>query len=62
MPWIPDASEVGNFDSLRWEDQQLIKEKCETGGPSYDLTTEYAQSGRSTCHGCGEKIRDVRLP
>ena len=39
---IPDANEICNFDSLRWEDQQLI-EKCATGGPTYKTTTEYAK-------------------
>ena len=56
---LSDTSEIGSFDALRWEDQQLIKGKCEAG-PTYELRTEYARSGRSTCRGCNQKIKDVR--
>ena len=38
----------------------MLKEKC-AAGPCYELTTEYAQSGRSTCRGCGEKIDNVKI-
>ena len=55
---ISDVNEFGNFDSLRWEDQQMIKEKCAEGA-TYNLRTEYARSGRSTCRGCHQKINDV---
>ena len=58
---LSDTSEIGSFDTLRWEDQQLIKEKCDRKSVAgYELRTEYARSGRSTCHGCYEKIGDVK--
>lgn len=51
---------MGNFDSLRWEDQQMIKEKC-AEGVNYNLRAQYALSGRSTCRGCRQKITDVNM-
>ena len=39
----------------------MIKEKCATAGVTYELRTEYARSGRSTCRGCLQKIKDVSI-
>jgi len=57
---VSSTSEIGNFDSLRWEDQQSVKETF-SAGASYDMITEYARSNRSTCHGCYQKIDNVKL-
>ncbi|XP_064601493.1 LOW QUALITY PROTEIN: poly [ADP-ribose] polymerase 1-like [Liolophura sinensis] len=70
---VSDPQEIHGFDSLRWEDQQKIKEKIEGSGggggggddgagaaQQGDFKAEYAKSSRSTCRGCEEKIdKDV---
>ncbi|KAK7104156.1 poly [ADP-ribose] polymerase 1-like [Littorina saxatilis] len=56
--------EIHGFHSLRWEDQQKVKENLGGAGasgdadPDYykDFTVEYAKSSRSTCRGCESKI------
>ncbi|KAK7474692.1 hypothetical protein BaRGS_00034057 [Batillaria attramentaria] len=71
------TDEIHGFHSLRWDDQEKIKEKIGGGGagggdggesssgPAMypDFTAEYAKSNRSTCRGCNEKIDkdEVRL-
>ncbi|KAI6242313.1 hypothetical protein M3Y99_00246400 [Aphelenchoides fujianensis] len=68
---ITDAA-IRNFDNLKWEDQENIRERCKAwsslpddfGLPkSLTCKAEYAKSGRGKCHGCGEKIEQdaVRL-
>ncbi|XP_065898038.1 poly [ADP-ribose] polymerase 1-like isoform X3 [Dysidea avara] len=57
---VSSTSEIGNFDSLRWEDQQSVKETC-SAGASYDMVTEYAKSNRSTCRQCYQKIDYMEL-
>ena len=59
---VSSTNDIGNFDSLRWEDQQSVKETL-TAGASYDMVTEYARSNRSSCHGhqCYKKIDHVKL-
>ncbi|XP_076464586.1 poly [ADP-ribose] polymerase 1-like [Babylonia areolata] len=60
--------EIHGFHSLRWEDQQKIKEKIaaasgESGDAKgvvniyNDFVAEYAKSSRSTCRGCDQKIQ-----
>lgn len=69
------VSEISGFGSLRWEDQQRIRDKLggtdTVDGPSSsstskkrkttrsDLQAEYAKSGRSTCKGCFSQIQKV---
>ncbi|XP_046355890.2 poly [ADP-ribose] polymerase 1-like [Haliotis rufescens] len=64
---VQNPDDIHGFHSLRWEDQQKIKDKVGGGagdagdnvvpGSGYnDFTTEYAKSGRSTCRGCDSKI------
>ena len=38
----------------------MLKEKC-GAGLCYELKTEYARSGRSTCRGCGQNIDYVNI-
>ncbi|PVD25807.1 hypothetical protein C0Q70_13469 [Pomacea canaliculata] len=64
-----NTDEIHGYHSLRWEDQEKIKEKIGAGSGSVarssgagegnklaDYTVEYAKSNRSTCRGCDEKI------
>lgn len=61
------TDEIHGFHTLRWDDQEKVKEKIGGGGgegessstepANYpDFTTEYAKSNRSTCRGCDNKI------
>ena len=65
-------SDIGGFDSLRWEDQEKIKGKVGGGGDggkgsapaaassgSDELLVEYAKSKRSKCKNCKEQIDKV---
>lgn len=67
-------SDIGGFDSLRWDDQEKIKgkvgggggggkssEPAATSGASDDLLVEYAKSNRSKCKNCKEQIDKVRF-
>lgn len=69
-------SDIGGFDSLRWDDQEKIKGKVGGGGggsggkgsepatasgASDDLQVEYAKSNRSKCKNCKEQIDKVRF-
>ena len=64
--------DISGFDSLRWDDQEKIKEKVGGGGgkssepaaasgASDDLMVEYAKSSRSKCKNCKDQIDKVRL-
>ena len=65
--------DISGFDSLRWDDQEKIKEKVGGGGGgkssepaaassgSDDLMVEYAKSSRSKCKNCKDQIDKVRL-
>ena len=66
-------TDIGGFDSLRWEDQEKVKGKVGGGGSkgseaaaaasngvSDDLQVEYAKSKRSKCKNCKEQIDKVR--
>ncbi|XP_053378443.1 poly [ADP-ribose] polymerase 1-like [Mercenaria mercenaria] len=69
------TDDIYGYDSLRWEDQQKIKEKIAGAGggdggdgegstsTGKDFNTEYAKSGKSTCRGCEDKIakNEVRI-
>lgn len=69
------VAEISGFGSLRWEDQQRIREKLGgtdvVDGPSSsgskkrkttrsDLQVEYAKSSRSSCKGCLSQIPKVQ--
>ncbi|CAG5129821.1 unnamed protein product, partial [Candidula unifasciata] len=58
-----NPDDIYSYHSLRWEDQEKIKEKIGGGGRnadegegssagSLDFSAEYAKSGRSQCRGC----------
>ncbi|BFZ12172.1 hypothetical protein BsWGS_15210 [Bradybaena similaris] len=50
-----NPDDIYNFHSLRWEDQEKIKEKIGGEGGSAgksDFSAEYAKSGQSKCRGC----------
>jgi len=63
-------TDIGGFDSLRWEDQEKVKKKvggdggesngaapaATASGTSDDLLVEYAKSSRSKCKNCKEQI------
>ncbi|KAK0056913.1 poly [ADP-ribose] polymerase 1 [Biomphalaria pfeifferi] len=67
-----NPDDIYNFHSLRWEDQQKIKNKIGGGGAAdkvaagtsnstsandaEEFATEYAKSGRSQCRGCDSFI------
>ncbi|XP_047140981.1 poly [ADP-ribose] polymerase 1 isoform X1 [Hydra vulgaris] len=63
-----NVSDIKNFDSLRWDDQEKLREqigcpqkKDVVDGPSNstvnkDFCIEYAKSGRAKCRKCEEKI------
>ncbi|CAL1526877.1 unnamed protein product [Lymnaea stagnalis] len=64
-----NPDDIYNFHTLRWEDQQKIKEKVGPGGTDSaagddgtsssggdEFATEYAKSGRSQCRGCEQFI------
>ncbi|XP_070576368.1 poly [ADP-ribose] polymerase 1-like [Ptychodera flava] len=69
---VSSYGEIGGIDSLRWEDQQKIKDKIagvdsgETSSKASksepetvmleEFTCGYAKSNRSKCRGCNEKI------
>ena len=65
-------TDIGGFDSLRWEDQEKVKGKAggegskgseaaaASNGVSDDLQVEYAKSKRSKCKNCKEQIDKVR--
>ncbi|XP_048732716.1 poly [ADP-ribose] polymerase 1-like [Ostrea edulis] len=67
--------DIHGFDSLRWDDQEKIKEKVGGGGggngggdatdgsSAEDFNTEYAKSGKSKCKGCEDFIAkgEVRI-
>ncbi|PPR81553.1 hypothetical protein GOBAR_AA39155 [Gossypium barbadense] len=62
---IKSTDDVEGIESLRWEDQQKIRNYVESGGPSNAKTVtpqamEYAievsQASRATCKGCSQKI------
>ncbi|KAL1143126.1 hypothetical protein V6Z11_A11G141100 [Gossypium hirsutum] len=66
------TDDVEGIESLRWEDQQKIRNYVESGGPSNAKTVtpqamEYAievsQASRATCKGCSQKIMkgEVRI-
>ncbi|KAK0084215.1 hypothetical protein PV325_001027 [Microctonus aethiopoides] len=66
------VGDIGNFDNIRWEDQQMIKEKIEScstpavgdsksrkrpnSNAFKDYKIEYAKSNRSVCIGCEAPI------
>lgn len=59
------TDDVEAIESLRWEDQQRIRNYVESGGPSNAKTAtpqamEYAievsKASRATCKGCSQKI------
>lgn len=63
------CSDIGKFDTLRWDDQEKVRAKFtgsatvkdEVDGPSCnnnnsDFQIEYAKSGRAKCRQCEEKI------
>ncbi|KAK5783992.1 hypothetical protein PVK06_038510 [Gossypium arboreum] len=69
---IKSTDDVEGIESLRWEDQQKIRNYVESGGPSNAKTVtpqamEYAievsQASRATCKGCSLKIMkgEVRI-
>ncbi|TYJ09439.1 hypothetical protein E1A91_A11G141700v1 [Gossypium mustelinum] len=69
---IKSTDDVEGIESLRWEDQQKIRNYVESGGPSNAKTVtpqamEYAievsQASRATCKGCSQKIMkgEVRI-
>ena len=67
-------TDIGGFDSLRWEDQEKVKKKvggdgggsngaapaAAASGTSDDLLVEYAKSSRSKCKNCKEQIDKVK--
>ncbi|KAI4349414.1 hypothetical protein L6164_010006 [Bauhinia variegata] len=60
---IKSIDDVEGIESLRWEDQQKIREYIESGGPTKSNATknteygiEVAQTSRATCRHCGQKI------
>ncbi|XP_060555294.1 poly [ADP-ribose] polymerase 1-like [Ruditapes philippinarum] len=68
------TEDIYGFDSLRWEDQQKIKEKVAGSGggdgdagegssssASQDFNTDYAKSSQSVCRGCEDKIKKGEL-
>ena len=70
---VKTFTDIGGFDSLRWEDQEKVKGKVGGGGSkgseaaaaasngvSDDLQVEYAKSKRSKCKNCKEQIDKVR--
>ena len=70
------VAEISGFGSLRWEDQQRIRDRLGgtdmVDGPSpsssskkrkttrSDLQVEYAKSSRSACKGCLSQIQKVQ--
>ncbi|XP_065860999.1 poly [ADP-ribose] polymerase 1 [Euphorbia lathyris] len=60
---IKSIDDVEGLDSLRWEDQQKIKEYVDSGGPSnksaeskMEYGIEVSQTSRATCKCCSQKI------
>ncbi|KAM7430085.1 Poly [ADP-ribose] polymerase 1 [Porites harrisoni] len=65
---VKTFTDIGGFDSLRWEDQEKVKGKAggegskgseaaaASNGVSDDLQVEYAKSKRSKCKNCKEQI------
>ncbi|XP_041351454.1 poly [ADP-ribose] polymerase 1-like [Gigantopelta aegis] len=65
---VENPDDIHGFHSLRWEDQQKIKDKVAgsgggggdtdviDGAGANDFKIEYAKSNRSTCRGCDLKI------
>ncbi|CAH3168473.1 unnamed protein product, partial [Porites evermanni] len=65
---VKTFTDIGGFDSLRWDDQEKVKGKVGGGGSkgseadaasngvSDDLQVEYAKSKRSKCKNCKEQI------
>ena len=71
---LSDVAEVSGFDSLRWDDQEKIRDKLsgessqaggtiQVDGPAQDnsLGVEYAKSNRSSCKSCEDKIEKGEL-
>ncbi|TPX56602.1 hypothetical protein PhCBS80983_g04451 [Powellomyces hirtus] len=68
---INGVENIHGFSNLRWEDQQMLKEKIGASGGSangepikanpHGLKVERAKSGRSTCRACDEKIAQNSL-
>ncbi|KAH7415504.1 hypothetical protein KP509_14G048900 [Ceratopteris richardii] len=63
---IKSVDDVENLDSLRWEDQQRVREYVGNSGPNEtgkstegdgdgEYAIEVAKSSRSTCKSCNEK-------
>ncbi|CAM1297366.1 PARP1 (predicted), partial [Pycnogonum litorale] len=61
---VENFTDIAHLDSLRWEDQQRIKDKIGSSSGSKDTTDEnleefqieYAKSGKSKCLCCDEAI------
>ncbi|KAL4362846.1 hypothetical protein GQ457_04G027370 [Hibiscus cannabinus] len=69
---IKASDDVEGIESLRWEDQQKIRNYVESGGPSnaksvtsqaMDYAIEVSQTSRANCKGCSQKIMkgEVRI-
>ncbi|XP_021281109.1 poly [ADP-ribose] polymerase 1 [Herrania umbratica] len=69
---IKSIDDVEGIESLRWEDQQIVRNYVEDGGPANTKTVtvtamEYAievsQTSRATCKHCSQKImkEEVRI-
>ncbi|KAB2003572.1 hypothetical protein ES319_D11G141000v1 [Gossypium barbadense] len=69
---IKSTDDVEGIESLRWEDQQKIRNYVESGGPSnaktitpqaMEYAIEVSLASRATCKGCSQKIMkgEVRI-
>lgn len=65
---VTNATDIANFDNLKWEDQNKIKEKIAQGSKAAgskkggaksnaDFSVEYSKSSRAACRTCGDKIQ-----
>ncbi|EOX94505.1 hypothetical protein QUC31_004563 [Theobroma cacao] len=69
---IKSIDDVEGIESLRWEDQQRVRNYVEDGGPAntkavtltaMEYAIEVSQTSRATCKHCGQKImkEEVRI-